>query len=44
MRFIGSKENLIFFIEHVIQEMRVKGNKVSAWYNISRVNEYSLKN
>jgi len=25
MRFIGSKENLIFFIEHVIQEMRVKG-------------------
>jgi len=25
MRFIGSKENLIFFIERVIQEMRVKG-------------------
>jgi adenine-specific DNA methylase/predicted RNA methylase len=25
MRFIGSKENLIFFIERVIQEIRVKG-------------------
>lgn len=25
MRFIGNKENLIFFIESVIQEMDVKG-------------------
>jgi len=26
MRFIGSKENLIFFIERVIQEMGIEGN------------------
>lgn len=25
MRFIGSKENLIFFIERIMQEMEVKG-------------------